>query len=428
MTMIVDVMAREVLDSRGWPTVEVDVTLESGVTGRAIVPSGASTGVHEALERRDKDESRYLGRGVLSAVDAVNDVLADVVLGLDARDQDLVDAALIAADDTPNKSNYGANAILGISLAAARAAAEAGRTPIYRHLGGVLANTLPVPLMNVINGGAHADNSLDVQEFMLVPHGAEDFREALRAGAEVFHHLKKRLKEEGHVTAVGDEGGYAPNLKTNEEALALLVESIEAAGYRPGVDVSLALDVAATEFYHAESKLYKLTGEGTELTAEGMVDLYEDWCDRFPIVSIEDGLGEDDWSGWALMTERLGDTVQLVGDDLFVTNPERLARGITDGVANAILIKVNQIGTLSETLEAIQMAQQAGYACVVSHRSGETEDTTIAHLAVGTNAGQIKTGSLSRSERIAKYNELLRIEEQLGMSAVYAGPIFGRDE
>ncbi|MFT5430652.1 MAG: enolase [Myxococcota bacterium] len=423
MTTIVDVVAREVLDSRGWPTVEVDVTLQSGDIGRAIVPSGASTGMHEAIERRDNDETRYLGRGVLLAVDSVNGVLADVVLGLDARDQDLVDAALIATDDTPNKSSLGANAILGVSLAAARAAAAGTQVPLYRHLGGILANTMPVPLMNVINGGAHADNSLDVQEFMLVPHGVEDFREAVRAGAEIFHHLKKRLAADGHVTAVGDEGGYAPNLKSNDEALGLLVEAIEAAGYKPGIEVSLALDVAATEFYDKEKGVY--TVDGQELTAEGLVDVYEDWCDRFPIVSIEDGLAEDDWTGWSLMTERLGDAVQLVGDDLFVTNPERLSRGIMEGIANAILIKPNQIGTLSETLETIQLAHAAGYACIISHRSGETEDTTIAHLAVGTNAGQIKTGSLSRSERIAKYNELLRIEEQLGASSVYAGPMFG---
>ncbi|MFT7624128.1 MAG: enolase [Myxococcota bacterium] len=421
MTAITDVVAREVLDSRGWPTVEVCVLLESGSLGRAIVPSGASTGQHEALELRDGDPARYLGKGVLKAVQNANGVLAEAVLGMDSRNQAAIDAALLATDGTGNKAKYGANAILGISLANAHAAADAQGLPLFRHLGGVLANTLPVPLMNVINGGAHADNSLDVQEFMLVPHGLPSFREALRAGAEVFHHLKKALLARGLATAVGDEGGYAPNLSSNEEALGLLTTAIETAGYRPGVDISLALDVAATEFL--EGTTYKLDGEGRTLDAAGMIDLYADWCARYPIVSIEDGLGEDDWEGWLALTQRLGDKVQLVGDDLFVTSPERLRKGIAGGVANSILIKVNQIGSLSETLDAIQTAQRAGYTCVVSHRSGETEDTTIADLAVGTNAGQIKTGSLSRSERIAKYNQLLRIEDILGDEAIYAGTL-----
>ena len=425
MDAIVEVFAREVLDSRGWPTVEAEVILASGNGGRAIVPSGASTGQHEALELRDKDESRYSGRGVLTAVENVTGPLAEAVIGLDPRDQEQVDDALLEADGTENKEALGANAILAVSLASARAAAATQNQPLYRHLGGLLANTLPVPLMNVVNGGAHADNNLDVQEFMLVPHGASTFREALRAGSEVFHHLRALLKAKGLATSVGDEGGYAPMLESNEQALALLVEAISGAGFVPGTDISLALDVAATEFYDEEKGLYVLTGEGRSLSGAELVSLYESWCQQYPIVSIEDGMSEDDWTGWAALTEVLGNTTQLVGDDLFVTNSERLRRGVEAGTANSILIKLNQIGTLSETLETIQLAQSASYNPVISHRSGETEDTTIADLAVGTNAGQIKTGSLSRSERIAKYNQLLRIEEELGDAAVYAGPMFG---
>ena len=427
MTEIVDVIGREVLDSRGWPTVEVDVFLKSGKYGRALVPSGASTGEHEALELRDKDSARFLGKGVLKAVDNVNGPLRQSVLGLDALDQSTVDAALLALDGTPNKASMGANAILSVSLATAHAAAEEVGLPLFRHLGGVGASTLPVPLMNVINGGAHADNSLDVQEFMLVPHGLPTFREALRAGAEVFHHLKKLLLARNLATAVGDEGGYAPNLAKNEDALGLLVEAIEAAGYSAGAQISLALDVAASEFYNRENNSYELAGEGRSLNAEEMVALYGDWCNRYPIVSIEDGMDENDWSGWQLLTAQLGHDLQLVGDDLFVTHPTRLQRGIDQKAANAILIKVNQIGSLSETLETMNKAARAGFNSVVSHRSGETEDTTIADLAVATNAGQIKTGSLSRSERIAKYNQLLRIEEMLKNNAKYAkNSLFGK--
>ena len=422
MTEIVHVHAREVLDSRGWPTVEVEVELMCGATGRAIVPSGASTGVHEALELRDGDQGRFLQKGVLTAVANVNDVLCDVALGLDALDQTGLDAALLAADGTPNKGKLGANAVLGVSLAAAHAAAAAQGLPLYRYLGGVVARKLPVPMMNLVNGGAHADNSLDVQEFMIMPHGFDTFREALRAGAEVFHSLKKLLKADGHVTAVGDEGGYAPNLEANEHALALLVKAIEKAGYVPGKQISLALDVAASELYDKEKEIYDLVGEGVKLDATGLVDLYEKWVDNYPIVSIEDGMDENDWDGWKQQTERLGGRIQLVGDDLYVTNVERLKDGIERGIANSILIKVNQIGSLTETLDTIRMAQEAGYTCVISHRSGETEDTTIADLAVATGAGQIKTGSLSRSERIAKYNQLLRIEEMLGDAAIYEAP------
>lgn len=422
MTNIVHVHAREVLDSRGWPTVEAEVGLLSGALGRAIVPSGASTGQHEALELRDGDSARYLGRGVNTAVQNITQVLADAVMGIDALDQPEVDGALLAADGSPNKGNLGANALLAVSLASAHAAANSCNLPLYRWLGGVAARQLPVPLMNLVNGGAHADNSLDVQEFMIVPHGFDTFREALRAGAEVFHHLKKQLKARGLATNVGDEGGYAPHLEANEEALGLLVHAIGEAGYVPGEQISLALDVAATEFYDPESGVYDLAGEGLRLDASGIIDLYARWCERYPIVSIEDGMSEDDWTGWQLMTQRLGGQIQLVGDDLFVTNPERLARGIREGITNSILIKVNQIGTLTETLDTMRMASNAGYSCVVSHRSGETEDTTIADLAVASGAGQIKTGSLSRSERIAKYNRLLRIEEELGGGALYEAP------
>ena len=420
MSEIVDVVAREVLDSRGWPTVEVEVHLTSGAWGKAIVPSGASTGVHEALELRDKDADRFLGKGVLSAVQHVTEDLAAVVVGLDAREQAEVDAALLAADGTPNKSKMGANAILAVSMATAHAAADRAGLPLYQYLGGIRATTLPVPQMNLVNGGVHADNAIDVQEFMVVPHGLEDFRSSLRAGVEVFHHLKKRLVKDGLSTSVGDEGGYAPNLPDNEAALRLLVDAITDAGYEPGKQVSLALDVAASELFDAESGRYRLGAEGT-LTSAALVDLYSGWCERYPLVSIEDGMAEDDWDGWSLLTQRLGGRIQLVGDDLFVTHPDRLRRGVESGVANAILIKVNQIGSLSETLSTMAQAERAGYRCVVSHRSGETEDTTIADLAVATGAGQIKTGSASRSERTAKYNRLLRIEEWLGGAAVYAG-------
>ncbi len=416
MTTIVEVRAREVLDSRGNPTVEAEVELESGAVGRAMVPSGASTGKFEALELRDGGP-RYLGKGVLRAVAHVKDRIAPEVVGLDALDQAAVDQAMLALDGTPNKASLGANAILAVSLATARAAAEALGIPLWRHLGGVQAAVLPVPLMNVINGGVHADNDLDVQEFMLVPLGFPRFSEALRAGVEVFHHLKKVLKEKGHATNVGDEGGFAPALKGNEEALELLLEAIERAGYRPGKEVALALDTAASEFY--QGGRYRF--EGKERSAEELVEIYERWVERYPIVSLEDGLAEEDWQGWKLLTERLGKKIQLVGDDLFVTNPARLERGIQEGVANAILIKPNQIGTLTETLETIRLAHHAGYRTVISHRSGETEDPFIADLSVAVNAGQIKTGSASRSERIAKYNQLLRIEEALGEGAVFLG-------
>ncbi len=418
MTTIVGVRAREVLDSRGFPTLEAEVELEGGVRARAMVPSGASTGTHEALELRDGGR-RYLGKGVTRAVAAVNERIAPELIGRDALDQEGVDRAMLELDGTPNKANLGANAILSVSLATARAAAEALGLPLYRYLGGVQGVTLPVPLMNVINGGKHADNRLDFQEFMLVPAGAERFSEALQIGAEVFHTLKGVLKERGYSTNVGDEGGFAPELKANEEAIELLLLSIERAGYTPGKEVSLALDAAASELYR-EGR-YHLDGEGRVLSPEEMVELWASWAERYPIVSLEDGLAEDDWGGWRLLTERLGGKIQLVGDDLFVTNPARLKEGIERGVANAILVKVNQIGTLSETLEAIRLAQRAGYRAVVSHRSGETEDPFIADLAVAVNAGQIKTGSLSRSDRLSKYNQLLRIEEELGPAARYLG-------
>ncbi len=416
MTTIVEVRAREVLDSRGNPTVEAEVELESGAVGRAMVPSGASTGKFEALELRDGGP-RYLGKGVLRAVTHIKDRIAPEVVGLDALDQAAVDRAMLALDGTPNKAGLGANAILAVSLATARAAAEALGIPLWRHLGGVQAAVLPVPLMNVINGGVHADNDLDVQEFMLVPLGFSRFSEALRAGVEVFHHLKRVLKARGYATNVGDEGGFAPALKGNEEALELLLEAIERAGYRPGKEVALALDAAASEFYQGGRYLF----EGEERPAEELVERYGRWVERYPIVSLEDGLAEEDWEGWKLLTERLGKRIQLVGDDLFVTNPARLERGIQEGVANAILIKPNQIGTLTETLETIRLAHRAGYRAVISHRSGETEDPFIADLAVAVNAGQIKTGSASRSERIAKYNQLLRIEESLGEGARFPG-------
>ena len=418
-TDIEAVRAREILDSRGNPTVEVEVELAGGAVGRAAVPSGASTGSREALERRDGDRARYGGKGVLKAVEAVHGEITDVLLGRDATDQVGIDAALCRLDGTPDKSRLGANAILGASLAVAKAAAQASGLPLFRYVGGAAARVLPVPLMNVINGGAHADNPIDIQEFMIAPVGAPNFAEALRMGAEVFHALKKALKEAGHDTNVGDEGGFAPKLASAEAALAFLETAIRAAGYRLGEDIVLALDCAASEFY-ADGH-YVLEGEGKRLDAEGMVGYLEGLVARFPIVSIEDGMAEGDWAGWKLLTERLGRKVQIVGDDLFVTNPAILAEGIAKGVANAILVKVNQIGTLSETLEAVDLATRNAYRSILSHRSGETEDTTIADLAVATNCGQIKTGSLSRSDRLAKYNQLLRIEERLGGSARYAG-------
>lgn len=421
MSLIDLVYAREVLDSRGNPTVEVEVVLESGVTGTAIVPSGASTGAFEAVELRDGDKGRYLGKGVEKAVDNVNEIIAPELEGMDATDQPGIDGLLIELDGTPNKGKLGANAILGVSMAVARAAAEEVGLPLFQYIGGVNAKQLPVPMMNILNGGEHADNNVDVQEFMILPVGAKSFREGLRMGAEVFHSLKKVLGEKGLACGVGDEGGFAPNLDSNRAALELIVEAISKAGYEPGKDVMLGLDVAATEMYNKETKKYVLAGEGKELTSAEMVDLYEDWANNFPIVTIEDGLDEEDWDGWKVLTERLGNKLQLVGDDLFVTNTERLERGIEAGVANSILIKVNQIGTLTETLDAIEMAKRAGYTAVISHRSGETEDTTIADLAVAVNAGQIKTGAPSRTDRVAKYNQLLRIEEIIGEPARYCG-------
>jgi enolase len=428
MSTIVSVHAREILDSRGNPTVEVEVETEFGNLGRAAVPSGASTGEHEAHELRDGDAGRYLGKGVRQAVAHVNEVLAPVVEGLEVAEQAVIDRSLRELDGTPTKSRLGANAILGVSLASARAAAQDVGLPLYRYLGGAHAHTLPVPQMNVINGGAHADNNLDFQETMLVPFGFERFSEALRAGVEVFHTLKKLLASRGKSTAVGDEGGFAPTLASNAEALETLVEAITQAGYEPGKQIGLALDVAASEFWVADKQRYVLSGEGgRELSSAELVELYAELVDRFPLVSIEDGMDENDWAGWKQLSERLGARVQLVGDDLFVTNPVRLRRGIDEGVANALLVKVNQIGTLSETLEAMRMAHRHGYACVVSHRSGETGDTFISDLAVATEAGQIKTGGASRSERTEKYNQLLRLEEQLGVDAVYPGPaLFGR--
>jgi enolase len=420
MSDITQIHAREILDSRGNPTVEVEVRLASGAFGRAAVPSGASTGAHEAIELRDGDAQRYLGRGVLSAIESVNDTIAHALLGYDALDQYDVDATILALDGTPNKSKLGANALLGVSLAVARAAADHLGLPLYRYLGGVGACVLPVPLMNVINGGAHADNGLDVQEFMLVPRGATSFREGLRMGVEIFHRLKKILKDKKLATAVGDEGGFAPALGSNEAALELLIDAIGASGYKVGTDVALAMDVAATEFY--KDGKYLLAADGKSLTSAEMVEYLAGLCARYPIVSVEDGLAEDDWAGWKLLTQRLGSKVQLVGDDLFVTNVERIRRGIDEGVANAVLVKVNQIGTLSETLAAMSLGRSAHMGLIVSHRSGETEDSTIADLAVATNAGQIKTGSASRSDRMAKYNQLLRIEELLGPAARYAGP------
>ena len=425
MTAIVDIHAREILDSRGNPTVEVDVTLESGAFGRAAVPSGASTGTHEAVELRDGDKSRYLGKGVQNAVNAVNADIQDALLGMDAHEQIIVDQMMLALDGTDNKGNLGANAILGVSLAVAKAAAEDAGLSLYRYIGGASARTMPVPMMNIINGGAHADNPVDVQEFMIMPVSAPSIGEAVRMGAEVFHNLKKLLSEAGLATNVGDEGGFAPNVASTEDAIGYVLKAIEKAGYKPGDDVALALDAASTEFY--KNGKYELEGEGVSLDSAGMVDYWAKLVGKFPILSIEDGMAEDDWDGWKLVTDTIGDKCQLVGDDLFVTNPARLADGIAKGSANSILVKVNQIGSLTETLEAVEMAHKAGFTAVMSHRSGETEDSTIADLAVATNCGQIKTGSLSRSDRTAKYNQLLRIEEELGPAAVYPGAsIFGR--
>ncbi len=419
MTAIIDIIGREILDSRGNPTVEVDVVLEDGSFGRAGVPSGASTGAHEAVELRDGDKTRYLGKGVLKALEAVNGEIFDAIGGMDAENQILIDETLIELDGTPNKAKLGANAILGVSLAVAKAAADAVALPLYRYVGGTGARLLPVPMMNIINGGAHADNPIDIQEFMIVPAGAETFAEALRTGAEIFHTLKSALKDAGHNTNVGDEGGFAPGLNSTDEALSFIVKSIEAAGYRPGEDVFIALDCAATEYF-ADGQ-YNLAGENRKLSGSEMVDYLADLVGRYPIVSIEDGMDEDDWDGWKALTDTLGGRCQLVGDDLFVTNTNRLNDGIAKGVANSILVKVNQIGSLTETLAAVETAHKAGYTAVMSHRSGETEDSTIADLAVATNCGQIKTGSLARSDRLAKYNQLLRIEEELGPMARYGG-------
>jgi enolase len=416
------IKAREVLDSRGNPTVEVDCILESGIRGRSIVPSGASTGEHEAIELRDGDKKRFLGKGVLKAVGNVNDIIAPALIGQDATMQSHIDQLMLAIDGTKNKSKLGANAMLGVSMAVARAAAESHGLPLYRYIGGVKASVMPVPMMNIVNGGAHADNNVDMQEFMIMPVGATSLPEAVRMGAEVFHNLKKILHESGHATAVGDEGGFAPNLKSNQEAVELILKAIEAAGYKPGDQIALALDAASSEFYDKKGKYIFKKSDKSAKSADEMVELYAEWVKKYPIVSIEDGLAEDDWDGWQALTRKLGNKVQLVGDDLFVTNTERLARGMGMGVANAILIKVNQIGTLTQTLDAINMARKASYGIVISHRSGESEDTFIADLAVATNAGQIKTGSMSRTDRVAKYNQLLRINEELGDQAVFAGP------
>ena len=419
MSSIVDVVAREILDSRGNPTVEADVLLESGVMGRAAVPSGASTGTREAIELRDGDKSRYLGKGVMQAVENINTEISEAIIGLDAQEQAFIDQTMIELDGTDNKSRLGANAILAVSMAVAKAAAEESGLPLYRYFGGMAPMQMPVPMMNIINGGEHANNSLDIQEFMVMPVGANTFREALRCGAEIFHALKKLLDKAGHSTAVGDEGGFAPNLGSHAEALQIIMQAIEAAGYVPGQDVLLALDCAASEFY--KDGKYHLSGEGLQLTSAQFVDYLANLADQFPIVSIEDGMSEADWEGWKLLTDRLGSKVQIVGDDIFVTNTRIFKEGIQKGIANSILIKINQIGTLSETFAAVEMAKRAGYTAVISHRSGETEDSTIADIAVGLNAGQIKTGSLSRSDRIAKYNQLIRIEEDLGDTASYPG-------
>lgn len=419
MAMITEVYAREILDSRGNPTVEVEVCLEDGAVGRAAVPSGASTGVHEAVELRDGDKSRYLGKGVTKAVDNVNDIIAEAIIGLEATRQTEIDELLIRLDGTPNKGRLGANAILGVSMAVAKAAASSVGLPLYMYLGGVAAKELPVPMMNILNGGQHADNNVDIQEFMIMPVGAKSFTEALRMNAEIYHNLKALLKSKGLSTALGDEGGFAPNLSCNSEAIEVILEAVEKAGYKPGEDIVIALDVASSEFY--EDGKYNLAGEGIVKTSEEMVEYLAELCEKYPIISIEDGMAEDDWEGWKKLTAKLGGKVQLVGDDLFVTNEERLVEGIEKGVANAILIKVNQIGTLTETFNAIETAKRAGYTCIISHRSGETEDTTLADIAVAVNAGQIKTGAPARTDRVAKYNQLLRIEEDLGKAAKYNG-------
>ncbi|MFA6597483.1 MAG: phosphopyruvate hydratase [Ignavibacteriaceae bacterium] len=422
MTTIIDITAREILDSRGNPTLEAEVELESGFVGRAAVPSGASTGDFEACELRDGDETRYLGKGVLKAVENVNGIIADELIDFDALDQTGIDQFLIDLDGTENKSKLGANAILGVSLAVAKAAAQACGLPLYRYLGGVNAKVLPVPMMNIINGGSHADNNVDFQEFMIMPVGAENFADALRMGSETFHTLKSVLKKRGYSTAVGDEGGFAPNLKSNEEAIEVILEAIQKAGYKPGEDIGIALDPATSEMWLKDKKVYQFfKSDKSEMSSDQMVDYWASWVKQYPILSIEDGLSEHDWDGWELLTKKLGGKIQLVGDDVFVTNPEILARGIQRGIANSILIKVNQIGTLTETLDAIELAKKNGYTAVISHRSGETEDTTIADIAVATNAGQIKSGSASRTDRIAKYNQLLRIEEELGLSANFLG-------
>ena len=419
MAMITEVYAREILDSRGNPTVEVEVVLDDGAVGRAAVPSGASTGVHEAVELRDGDKERYLGKGVLKAVENVNDIIAEAIIGMEASRQVELDERLIELDGTPNKGKLGANAILGVSMAVAKAAAQSAGLPLYLYLGGCAAKELPVPMMNIMNGGQHADNNVDIQEFMIMPIGAKSFAECLRMNAEIYHNLKATLKAKGLATALGDEGGFAPNLSCNAEALDVILEAVEKAGYKPGKDIVLALDVASSEFY--KDGKYELEGEGKSLTSEEMVDYLADLCAKYPIISIEDGLAEDDWEGWKKLTKKLGKKVQLVGDDLFVTNESRLKEGIKKGVANAILIKVNQIGTLTETFNAIETAKRAGYTCIISHRSGETEDTTLADIAVAVNAGQIKTGAPARTDRVAKYNQLLRIEEDLGLAAKYNG-------
>lgn len=424
MTYIARIVGRQILDSRGNPTVEVDVYTTNGVVGRAAVPSGASTGIHEAVELRDGDKSLYLGKGVLKAVENVNTIIAEELLGMDVFDQKLIDATLNSLDGTANKSNLGANAILGTSLAVAKAASQESGMSLFRYVGGVGATTMPVPMMNILNGGSHADNLIDVQEFMVMPFGASSFSEGLRWGTEIFHHLKNVLKSKGLSTNVGDEGGFAPNLGSNEEAIQVVLQAIEKAGFKPGHDVYIALDAASSEFYNAEKGLYLFESTGESRTSSEMVDYWADWCKKYPIVSIEDGLAEDDWNGWKTATEKLGSSVQLVGDDLFVTNTKRLAEGIEKGVANSILVKVNQIGSLSETIEAVQLATRNSYTSVMSHRSGETEDNTIADLAVALNCGQIKTGSASRSDRMAKYNQLLRIEEELGETAYFPGKNF----
>ncbi len=422
MGFIANISARQILDSRGNPTVEVDVTTQSGIIGRAAVPSGASTGTHEAVELRDGNKSAFLGKGVSKAVHNVNSILREALIGQNIYEQNAIDQKMIALDGTPNKAKLGANAILGVSMAVAKAAAQEAGLPLYRYVGGFNAHTLPVPMMNILNGGSHADNSIDFQEFMIMPTGAQSFSEALRMGVEIFHHLKSVLKNKNYSTNVGDEGGFAPNIKSNEEAIEVVLQSIEKAGYKPGHDVFIAMDAAASEFYKADEKVYHFhKSSGNKLTPSEMVNYWAEWCKKYPIISIEDGLAEDDWDGWKLITEKIGNKVQLVGDDLFVTNVSRLQRGIDNHIANSILVKVNQIGSLTETVNAVSLANNNGYTAVMSHRSGETEDTTIADLAVALNTGQIKTGSASRTDRIAKYNQLLRIEESLGSSAVYPG-------